>query len=344
MPVKVYITIDTEEDQWGDYNVLKGSVENVSMIPVLQELFDRYGAVPTYLLNYPVAVDDSARRILERIHEAGRCGIGTHCHPWNTPPLREKPSRHSSMLCNLPEDLMREKMETLHRALADVWGVRPQCFRAGRWGFGESVARCIHALGYRVDTSITPFSDWSEYGGPDFTKAAADDYLFTPESILSASPDGPLLEVPPTIGFLQSDFRLCSAAQRWIASRGFLNRHVLGLLDRMRLLNFRWLSPELCCGEDMVSLARTFVSKGYRFLNMSFHSPSLVPGLGPFVRSKGDLGRFLQNTEAFLSHACASGFQFVSLDKAVENGRLGREPAQSPRGAAFQRPAPCPNP
>lgn len=321
MSVKVYITIDTEEDQWGEYASARTSVCNVDTLPVLQALFDRYGAIPTYLVNYPVATGDRSRGVIREILDSGRCGLGTHCHPWNTPPLKERISSRNSMLCNLPHDLIREKIHALHNAIIDAWGVTPVCFRSGRWSFGEPVARCIHELGYRIDTSISPFQDWSECGGPDFSRASTDEYLFKPESILSADPDGCLREVPPTVGFIQSDFRRCSAVRQWIISKGILHHPLLGMLDNLRLLNLRWLSPELSSGRDMISLARTFVGKGCSFLNMSFHSPSIVPGLGPFVRTPSDRERFMMSLEMFLVFAHENDFEFASLDSAQGMGR-----------------------
>ena len=147
MPVKVYITIDTEEDQWGEYAATGASVENVTRIPMLQQLFDRFGAIPTYLINYPVVMDERACNIIKAIYHAGRCGIGTHCHPWNTPPFREEINEYNSMLCNLPYELISDKMRTLHEAIVSFIGVTPISFRAGRWGFGETVARCIQRIG-----------------------------------------------------------------------------------------------------------------------------------------------------------------------------------------------------
>jgi hypothetical protein len=318
LPVKVYITIDTEEDQWGYCVPAETSVDNVAMIPMLQKLFDRYGALPTYLVNYPAVSNEASLRVIREILDSGRCGIGAHCHPWNTPPLREEPTSFNSMLCNLPEELIGEKLQTVHRAVIDAFGTVPISFRAGRWGFGEAVARCIHDLGYRIDTSVTPFTDWTDCGGPDFTRAPTDRYCFRPDNILAPDPDGGLLEVPPTVGFLQSDFRRCFAFRKRIASSPFLKYRLLGVLDTLRLLNFRWLSPEMCTGADMVALAKTFIRRGCTFLNMTFHSTSIVPGLGPFVRTKDDLVRFLESIEVFLRFARDTGCRFALLDEAFQ--------------------------
>ena len=38
---------------------------------------------------------------------------------------------------------------------------------------------------------------------------------------------------------------------------------------------------------DLLALARCLLGEGARFLHVFWHSPSLVPGLSPFVRSDG---------------------------------------------------------
>ena len=172
MAINVYITIDTEEDAWGEYlQNPNAPVDNVYYLPVLQKLLDKYGAMPTYLINYPVVSNGKARRILRKILEKGRCEIGTHCHPWNTPPFEEGIGRHKMALCDLPNELLIKKMEELHKTIIERLKVVPLSFRAGKWCFGTSVAQCIYDLGYIIDTSVSPFVDWTDEEGPDFSNA-----------------------------------------------------------------------------------------------------------------------------------------------------------------------------
>ncbi len=318
MPLAVYITIDTEEDQWGEYYSSGYSVENVYIIPELQELFDRYGAIPTYLIDYPVIIDKKAQKIIQKIYKDGRCGIGSHCHPWNTPPFKEEISTNNSMLCNLPYDLVLEKIQTLNKALEEHWGFTPTCFRAGRWGLNETVARCIYESGYKVDTSVTPFYSWKEYGGPDFSDAPIDCYKFNPNAILTKDPNGLMLEVPVTIGFYQKNYKFWASIRERIMKSRLSRYHMIGILDRLRILNLRWLSPEMCSGKEMVLLAKAAMRNGYQFLNMSFHSTSLLPGRSPFVRTKSDIKRFLNDIETFLMFAHDNRLVFSSLNKLSE--------------------------
>lgn len=318
MPVKLFITIDTEEDSWDDYWSSSQSLDNVARIPVIQSLFDRYGAVPTYLVSYPVVKNEPASRILLDLYDKGRCEIGAHCHPWSTPPYVEEKKIVNTMLSNLPYKILRDKIEMLHKAIVDKFKVCPICFRAGRWGFDSEVARAIYELGYQIDTSVTPCTDWTDHFGPNFWEAPSLPYRFNPANILVSSLNGYLLEIPPTVGFLQNNSRLCSRILKWLLHSRLSRLRVIGILDRLRILNRRWLSPETRYGHEMILLAKTLIQKGYKHLNMTFHSTSLLPGKSPFVRDENELRIFLNNIEVFLQFAQKHNIVFAPLREGLE--------------------------
>jgi len=316
--IAVFITVDTEEDNWGDYRKRGQRAENIRQIPLVQELFDRYGAIPTYLVNQAVAEDQGAVKILKNILNKGRCEIGAHCHPWNTPPFSEGNPDVCSMLSALKPETVKAKIESLHNSISTAFGFSPKCFRAGRWAFGPHVARAILDLGYEVDTSVTPFIDWVSDGGPDFSTAPTDAYAFDPENVMAPKDKGPLLEVPATIGFLQRPFHLCASVHKRIAG-SFLSRfHILGALDKARLLNLRWLSPEMSSGQEMVRLCKTLIHRGCNFLNLTFHSTSLLPGKSPFVTSEAELRSFLDDIETFLAFTSSHEMRFSGLSEGAE--------------------------
>lgn len=324
MAVKVFITIDTEEDAWGDYKSTQGTVENIKQLPLLQELFNRYGAIPTYLINYPVATNPSSIKILSSFLENNMCEIGTHCHPWNTPPFVEDLNENNSMMCNLPLELVSEKMKNLHEVIEKNFNIKPVSFRAGRWGFNETVAKCLNELDYKIDTSISPFVDWRPYCGKNFVHGSTQPYYFTEEDIFKSDSNGSLMEVPPTIGFYQKNFQLCDLVKKTLSKPPFSKLRLLGIFDRLRLLNFHWLSPELSSGEEMVRLAKRFVNSGHQHLNMSFHSTSLLPGKSPFVKTEDDLKIFLNKIEIFLKYAAENDFDFLPLAEAINQLNVKR--------------------
>ncbi|WP_291322990.1 polysaccharide deacetylase family protein [Desulfonatronospira sp.] len=319
--MKLIITIDTEEDNWDRYSATDNPVSNIERIPDLQRLFDNYGVNPTYLVSYPVATNPLSVAILKKILEQGKCEIGMHCHPWNTPPFDEKAViiERDTMLCNLPDGLIHEKMTVLHETICKSFGIVPFSFRAGRWGFGPAVAKSLCLLGYRVDSSVTPFVSWEKYQGPDFTAFKPDLFKFNSRGMESKEGAGPLLEVPVTIGFLQPDFELSLRRLRSLNSHWFKRLHVAGILERLRLLNMIWLSPELTKTSDMIKLAKRMKKNNYPFINLTFHSTSLKGNLGPFVKTFSDERIFLQKIEAFLKFAIADGFESISLVELEEH-------------------------
>jgi hypothetical protein len=315
------ITIDVEEDAWDQFHEGADTLENIERIPMLQALFERYGAVPTYLVNYAVLANGRATGILRDIYDKGRCEVGAHCHPWNTPPVRETMSNGNTYLFRLDAGLVREKIETITDALRYRFGTQPVSFRAGRWGFGPNVATVIRDCGYRIDTSITPFWDWREFGGPDFSDAPSVPYLFDPENVLEMKPVGALMEIPPTIGFLKGDFARAGRIRRRITQSRVARLHLMGMLDRVKVLSFRWLSPELWNGAEMVALAKSYLRSGGSVLNMSLHSVTLMPGKSEYIQEEAQVPVFLSYIETVLSWAAENGIQFSTLDAAGEKIR-----------------------
>jgi len=325
MTIKVFITIDTEEDHWNNYRRHNNKIKNLEGIPRLQNLFNRYGAIPTYLINYPVVTNAEAMHILLRFLDSGQCDIGMHCHPWNTPPLTEELNHKNTMLCNLPPSLQRAKLENLHETISRTIGKPSICFRAGRWGFAEETAKCIQDLGYLIDTSVTPYTAWTHIHGPDFSEIAAWPYRFDPDNITLKKNSGSLLEIPASIGFIQKNQKLCARVRKWIINNDLhryriypLRYRILPIIEKLRILDYRWLSPERNDGCGMTRLANFLINRGHRILNMFFHSTALLPGNMPSIRTQNDLDNFYKDIEIFLKYAVENNMIFLPLSKAAK--------------------------
>ncbi len=314
--MKLIITIDAEEDNWGGYANRAFTTENITKLPELQALLDEFGAMPTYLVTYPVVQDERASAIIEEILRRGRCEIGAHCHPWNTPPHEEDGRRENRMLCSLPRELQYRKISHLHEAIRARFGVSPVGFRSGRWSYNADVASTLYRLGYTIDTSVTPYTTWMRYEGPDFTQASPRPYRFTVDDVFREIPDGPLLEVPPTIGFLQRHFALSNRILDAASRQPLARARLVGLLATLRVVNKVWLSPELSTGKEMIGLARSMMRNDYPLLNMIFHSTALQPGLTPFVRTSDDSRRFRRSLREFLVFARDQGVESIGLSQA----------------------------
>lgn len=316
--MKLIITIDTEEDNWGIYDPHNYTLENITQIPELQDLFDEFDVLPTYLVTYSVAADVRSAAILKKILDQGRCEIGMHCHPWHTPPLEEECTEWNSMLCNLPSDLQSRKLEHLHKTIVKSFNTSPVSFRAGRWGYGKEVAMSLYNLGYKVDSSILSLIDWTEAYGPNFSQIFPDPYRFNPEEIFTLNTTGKLLEVPATIGFTQTNFQLANDLFNVLRGNPIRRLRLIGVLDKLGLLNKVWLSPEQSSADDMIALVKTFMKKHAPLVNFFFHSPTLKAGLTSYVRTEGDKQEFMAKIRTFLTFTKEAGIQSIRLSDAVK--------------------------
>jgi len=243
-----------------------------------------------------------------------------HCHPWNTPPFEEVPNEENSMLCNLPADLVGKKLTVLHNIIVEKFGITPISFRSGRWGYGLNVAASLYGLGYKIDTSITPYTNWTHYYGPDFSTISPKPFRFSWENIFSESStvNDALLEIPATIGYLQKHFSMCNAVDRLLRGKPLNRLRLIGLLDQLNLLNKVALSPEISDSKNMIELAKCLIMKGYKVINMFFHSSSLRAGLNEFVITKSDEKQFFQRIKEFLAFTRDEGIESIKLSEPLD--------------------------
>ena len=295
-PPRLFVVIDTEEEfDWS----LPQSRSNTSVGSIraqhrAHEVFDKYGVVPIYVLDYPVAEDEAAAGILRGLLEDGRCEIGTHLHPWVNPPHEEEVTAHNSYAGNLPTPLERAKLTTLTQRIEAAFGVRPVVYRAGRYGVGPATAGILEDLGYKVDISVVPRTSFADDGGPDFRAFDARPYRF--------GRSGELLEIPLSCGF-HGLLRawgpvlypaLSSPLGMKLHAPGFAAR--LGLLERIRL------TPEGIDHAAHRRLTESLLAQGQRIFSLTYHSPSLEPGHTPYVRSEAELRAFLETLDRYLDY------------------------------------------
>jgi hypothetical protein len=70
-------------------------------------------------------------------------------------------------------------------------------------------------------------------------------------------------------------------------------------MARSRLLERIKLTPEGITITEAQRLARHMIAHGHKVFVLTYHTPSLVPGNTPYVRSKRDLERFLAWLDQF---------------------------------------------
>jgi len=292
---ELLIVVDTEEEFDWSAPFSRASVATRS-IPAqarAQEIYNRFGIVPTYAIDHPVATDANAVRFLRGLKEAGKAEIGAHLHPWVTPPHQEAVNARNSYHCNLPPALEQAKLAALTEAIEAGFGERPTVFKAGRYGFGPSTRAALVDLGYQVDCSYVPHSDFSADGGPDFRGLPDVPHWLDEES--------GLLEIPLSVGYFGAMTGLAQKADWLFDSPGAETLRIPGMLARAGLVARARLTPEGTSAAEQCRLIAAMAARGHRTFSLTYHSPSLEPGHTPYVRSEADLARFLAAIETVLA-------------------------------------------
>ena len=290
-PPTLVVVVDTEEEfDWNaPFNSNSRSTTNILYQPLAQEIMDRYGVVPTYVVDYPVADTPEAAAVLRAIAEDGRCEIGAHLHPWVCPPYDEPVDGFHSFPGNLAPTLEREKLARLTDRIEAAFGARPAIYKAGRYGLGPATFSTLQALGFRVDASVVPHTDFSDREGPDFTDFPAGPFQAGTELVglpLSVHFAGALAAAGPGL------YPLLTAP---IGTR----LRLPGIAARLRLLERLRLSPEGHSLAEMKRQTRAALARGERYFMLTYHSSTLLPGATGYVRDDAERKAFLEKLDGY---------------------------------------------
>lgn len=330
MSINFLVTIDTEEErEWGsDYlDHTNYTVNNIQYLNPLQKLFNKYGVKPTYLIDYPVAIDKKASKTLKDFQNNDGAEIGMHLHPWVNPPYEEERTTANSFPSNLPPELQHKKMELLTNVIADATGQRPVTYRAGRYGFNESSVKVLEELGYLVDTSVVPFREGKKDFEPTFGwLPQTEPYFINPKNIKEAG-GSKLLEVPLTVGFSKKVPQLLAKHYTGLPNIG-LRRMLKKVLD----IDLYWLRPSYANIRQMIQLSEAQIAGGATYLNMMFHSNELMPGGSKYNTTQEDVAIYIKRLDDYFSYlTSAHKVQFVRLKdmyQAENRARLKTSSAQ----------------
>src|SRR5258706_1250169 len=287
------VVIDTEEEfDWSaPFDAAATATENIKYQPLAQDIMDRHGVVPTYVVDYPVADTPAAYSLLRAIADDGRCEIGAHLHPWVTPPHEGPVDEFHSYPGNLPEGLEREKLARLAARIEQSFGRRPRIYKAGRYGLGPASFRSIASLGFEIDASIVPRTDFSRSHGPDFTAFA---------SVPLKGPHG-LTVLPLSVHFVGALASFGNAIYPFVTVGMGAGLRIPGALSRLGLLERLRLSPEGFTLDDMIRQTRSALAAGERYFMLTYHSSSLLPGMNSYVRNQEERRDFLSRIDGYFS-------------------------------------------
>jgi glycosyltransferase involved in cell wall biosynthesis len=286
-------TIDAEEDfDWnGPFTRTSTRVTSMRSQYKAHRVFERYGVIPTYLVDFPVASQDEGRGPLKELLEAKQCEIGAQLHPWVNPPFVEVISNRNSYPGNLPMVVEYDKLLALTNMLEESFGIRPRIYRAGRYGYGPNTAEILRHLGYLVDTSMMPCWNYGPQGGPDFRNVRAEPYWI--------DQDRTVLEMPISVALVGRAARLGPRLSAALFNRISGGMGLTSALSRLGLIERIRLTPEGIAIDEGKRLIRRMIADGQRVFVVTYHSPSLEPGGTPYVKTAEDLTRFLAWLEEF---------------------------------------------
>jgi hypothetical protein len=299
-PPVLIVLIDAEAEFDWDGPFLRSlvSVRNLAHQVTAQNIYDRLHVRPTYLVDYAVATQPEGYQPIRELLQSGRCDIGAHLQPWENPPFAEELSVRTSFNHNLPGWLQKEKLRRLTDVIVSTFGVRPVCYRAGRYGVGDEMAWILEDLGYEIDLSVLPGYDLRSRHGPDFRNALSHPYWFGRKRNL--------LEIPLTSGFSGmlargSEPQVSSATlYAALASQSAAKLHLPGVFARLGLLERITLTPEGTSIQELKHLTRLLLRRGHRVFTFNYHSSALLPGYTPYVRTQAELDRMIHTIEEFL--------------------------------------------
>ena len=199
-----------------------------------------------------------------------KCEIGSHLHPWNTPPFSEKDSEFRFPY-ELDDHELSKKFQNMHNKIKDSLGITPKSYRAGRYGIDGRQIRLLEKYNYITDTSAVPF--WKP-----FSKSYSKNKPYFPsyEDIYREG-ESRILEIPITILF-----------NRNISKKLFFSMpsKAKGLLSRTGLLKLCWLRPSYSSFKEMKKVVDIGLKKKLPVLNMMFHSNELMKGTSPYTRTE----------------------------------------------------------
>lgn len=296
------LTVDTEEEfDWNAPFARTGyGTTHLRSVPRFQALCEAYNVKPIYLVDFPITEDPFGVELLRAYASAGTAEIGVQLHPWVNPPFDEEVSTRNSYACNLPESLERAKLSQLHAAIVSRFGVRPDAYRAGRYGAGPNTAAILADLGIAIDSSVRSRFNYSGQDGPDYTHHPVNPYWLE---------RGRILELPVTTVFGGA----MRSAGNVVFGDWFRSQTARSMLARSNMLERIALTPEGIPIDKALAGIDLALAEGVRVINLSFHSPSLAVGHTPYVRDETQLEQLYGWFEGVFAHLAASGVRATTM-------------------------------
>lgn len=288
------VIVDTEEEfDWTDFARENRSVTSAVEQDDAQEIFSSFGVMPTYVVDYCIVENETSATYFRNLLVGNKCEIGAHLHPWVTPPYEEDLNLFNSYHGNLPRDLEQAKLQTLTRTIESVFGMRPDVFKAGRYGLGPNTYPLLQKEGYKIDCSVMPHTSYRADHGPSF--------MGWPDKPFWINENRDFLEIPLTKGFSGALARAGHRAAPYMDQIYLTRLRIPGIFSKLNVLERAALSPEGFTTAEQIRLLQSLFDRGHRVFSLTYHSSSLGIGHTQYVRSKQDRDKFLRRIRNVLT-------------------------------------------
>lgn len=286
----LYITIDTEMDadiHWKKWEPRSFSSVLEGIPQIYRPVWDEYKINPIYFVSPEVVENEACCRILKSEILKGAV-IGAHLHPEYIEPFKKRADeiRTEQFPCfDYGKDIEKDKIKNLKDMIFNNLGVIPLWYRAARFGADEDTIEILEELGFKYDSSFTPFIDWSAKGGPNHKDVPITPYIIGKHKII---------EYPITI-----------AGRRW---------GLFGNLCPDNWLFYQWLRPTHMTYIEQRSLIKNMSRKKESHLIMMFHSMEVMINKTPYVRNKWMQDYFIWRLKKTIEFALKEGYQSYSKE------------------------------
>jgi hypothetical protein len=320
--VFLVVTIDTECDKgpsWQTRHPLEFTSVHMGIPQILMPFFVQFGIIPTFLLSPEVIQDKQSCLILSAINN---CELGAHLHGEFIEPQAD----WDNEITDTPQSLYSshvecQKLENLTRLFERAFSYAPRSFRAGRFGISPFTLKYLAELGYRVDSSVTPF--WTHHfsqnlvnnfwGAPVFPYRPSQEDARKPRQLN-------ILEVPVTISN-----SLFLKFPRWMLRRmdshSMIHKRILPRLG-FTIPKTMWLRPQRSSAKEMIEVARVVMKHTPQdkpvVLNMMYHSVEIIPGASPYASTQSEVDLIMQNQRVF--------FEWLFMNSSVKSVGLSEVP------------------
>lgn len=283
---RLYITIDTEPDcdiSWRRTNPLQFTSVTDGIEFFYRPIWDRLSVNPIYFVSPEVLADAKSCTMLKSEIKKGAI-IGSHLHSeYIGPDLTFKDGAISTEFpCFAHSDEVEHtKIDNLTKLIRKKLGVKPEWYRAARFGADLGTIRILKDLGYKYDSSVTPHVSWEKSGGPDHSSAPEQPYWISKTDLYKPAEEKKsigVMEVPVTLSGKRFGFAGRFFPDSW--------------------LFYRWLRPTHMSVFEQKKLADEYFRK-YKdpVFVMMFHSMEVMPGKSPYVRNSVMQKMFLSRIE-----------------------------------------------